>query len=299
MVLRSLHILLTYQCTLECDHCFVWSSPWQTGTLTFEQVAHVLEAGRELGTVKSIYFEGGEPFLYYNTLVRSVELASALGFEVGIVSNGYWATSVDDAVSTLRPFVGRVMDLSLSNDRYHWHEQMATLVANARTAAESLGIPVGYISIAEPAAVGVPGAVGQLPEGASTVMYRGRAAEKLASRAPQFPAHQFTTCPYESLADPGRVHIDPLGYLHICQGISLGNLFEQRLVDIVRAIEPEKHPIVGPLLAGGPALLAQQYDITPAPAYADACQFCYETRLLLRDEFPAVLAPDQVYGRYG
>ena len=26
MELTSLHILLTYQCTCECEHCFVWGS---------------------------------------------------------------------------------------------------------------------------------------------------------------------------------------------------------------------------------------------------------------------------------
>ena len=38
MKLSGLHLLLTYQCTFECDHCFVWGSPWQTGTLTLEQI---------------------------------------------------------------------------------------------------------------------------------------------------------------------------------------------------------------------------------------------------------------------
>jgi len=29
MKLSSLHVLLTYQCNYECDHCFVWGSPRQ------------------------------------------------------------------------------------------------------------------------------------------------------------------------------------------------------------------------------------------------------------------------------
>ena len=62
MKLSSVHILLTYQCTLECDHCFVWSSPWQSGVLTLENLREVLYQSKGLGTVKSIYFEGGEPY---------------------------------------------------------------------------------------------------------------------------------------------------------------------------------------------------------------------------------------------
>ena len=49
MKLEGLHILLTYQCTYECDHCFVWGSPWQTGTLTFEQIEQYPLAGKGSG----------------------------------------------------------------------------------------------------------------------------------------------------------------------------------------------------------------------------------------------------------
>ena len=46
MHLSSLHILLTYQCTLECDHCFVWGSPWQSGTLTLPRIREILRQAR-------------------------------------------------------------------------------------------------------------------------------------------------------------------------------------------------------------------------------------------------------------
>ena len=97
---------------------------------------------------------------------------------------------------------------------------------------------------------------------------------------------------------PGRVHLDPLGNLHICQGIVIGNLFQRSLKDICASYVPEKHPIVGPLLAGGPAELARRYDLAPGAeaAFADACHLCYVTRLDLRQRFPAELGPDQMYG---
>ena len=71
MKLSGLHILLTYQCTCECDHCFVWGSPWQTGALTLAQIEQILAQAKEAG-VESIYLEGGEPFLYYAILVQAV-----------------------------------------------------------------------------------------------------------------------------------------------------------------------------------------------------------------------------------
>ncbi len=295
MKLTGLHLLLTYQCTLECDHCFVWSSPWQTGTMTLQQVREILRQGQALGTVKEIYFEGGEPFLCYPILVKGVEEAVEAGFTVGIVSNAFWATCVEDAIEWLKPFAGKLADISVSSDVYHWDEQYGQKVQNAQEAATYLHIPLGTISVAQPETVSAAPAVGQLPQSESRVMYRGRAAVKLSERAAKRAWETFTTCPYENLRDPGRVHVDPFGYLHICQGITLGNLFETPLSEIWASFDPDSHPITGPLLAGGPAELTRRYDLTPDFGYADACHLCYTTREKLRARFPAILAPDQMY----
>jgi len=295
MKVNSLHLLLTYQCNLECEHCFVWGSPWQSGTMSSSDIRLIMDQAEEMGGIDSFYFEGGEPFFYYATLVNAVEMAVNRGFKVGMVSNGYWATSVEDARLWLAPFEGKIQDLSISNDFYHWNERLAQQVQNARVAAEQLGIPVGYITIAQPETAAEE-AVGQLPTGESAVMFRGRAAEALAPQATHFPGRQFTHCPYENLRDPGRIHIDPLGFVHMCQGIAIGNLFQQPLVKIVAEYDPDNHPIVGPLLAGGPAGLAEQYKLIPLQKAADACHLCYETRVALRAQFPQELAPDQMYG---
>ena len=150
MRLSGLHILLTYKCTFECDHCFAWGSPWQEGTLTLDQIHTTLQQAGELGSVEWIYFEGGEPFLFYATLVKGVEMAAEAGYNVGVVTNGYWATSLEDAVEWLRPLAGKVNDLSVSSDLYHYSERLSRQAENARQAADTLGLPVGVISIAQP-----------------------------------------------------------------------------------------------------------------------------------------------------
>ena len=296
MRLSGLHLLLTYQCTLECDHCFVWGSPWQTGTMTLQDIRRILQQASDLGTITSIYFEGGEPFLYYGTLLKAVEMASHLGFQVGIVSNSYWATSAEDAVEWLRPFAGLVQDLSISSDVYHWSEEVSRQSQNAQAAAQQLGIPIGVMSVAQPEATNAASVVGQLPIGESAVMYRGRAAEKLVSQAIRHSWTQFTACLDEDLRDPGRVHVDPLGNVHICQGIAIGNLFRTPLKEICETYDPDAHPIVGPLLRGGPVELVRQYGLSHAETYVDECHLCDEARRMLRARFPEILMPDQMYG---
>lgn len=296
MTLTGLHLLLTYQCTLECDHCFVWSSPYAEGTMSLQQVREILRQGQELGTIETIYFEGGEPFLCYPILVKAAQEAHAMRFKVGIVSNGFWANTYDDAMEWLCPFRGILSDLSVSNDLYHWNEVYEEKVKNALAAAEYLSIPIGTISIAQPETVNAAEAVGQLPVGESKLMYRGRAAGNLAGKAHHQSSKNFTTCPYENLNDPSRVHIDALGYVHLCQGISAGNVFETPLKELWANYVPELHPIAGVLLEGGPSALIQAYDVSENGGYADACHACYEARRQLRSLFPDILVPDQMYG---
>jgi Radical SAM superfamily len=296
MKLSGLHLLLTYQCTYECDHCFVWGSPKQSGTMTLETIRQVLQQAKGLGTVEWIYFEGGEPFLYYATLLKGVRDAAQLGFKVGIVTNGYWAIAEEDALESLRPFAGLIQDFTVSSDLYHDSEKESRQVRNALAAAKKLNLPVGTISVAQPEETKAPGAEGQLPLGESSVMYRGKAVEKLASKAVQRPWEGFNECPHEDLREPGRVHLDPFGEVHLCQGISLGNFLAKPLREICEAYDPEQHSITGPLLKGGPAGLVRQYDLSHQEDYADACHLCYEARLALRERFPETLRPDQMYG---
>jgi hypothetical protein len=120
--------------------------------------------------------------------------------------------------------------------------------------------------------------------------------EKLVEGLPTRPWEELTKCPYEDLAEPGRVHLDAFGHVHLCQGLSMGNMREIPLATLAHNYDPDSHPICGPLLEGGPALLAKQYAVQHEEEYVDECHFCYSLRLALLDRFPQYLAPRQVYG---
>lgn len=299
MKITGLHLLLTYRCTFECAHCFAWGSPWQSGVMTLQNIRSILEQAAGLGTVGEIYFEGGEPFLYYATLVEGIRLAKQSGFTTGVVSNAYWATSLEDALLWLKPLAGLVDDLTISSDRFHYDEMVSRQALDASAAARQLGIPLGTISIAEPGSQDGQTQVGQLSsEAPGSVMYRGRAAVELSGKVPGRPWRELDTCPFEDLHDPGRIHVDPLGYLHLCQGLALGNLFHEPLAQIVARRSQQVDPITEALWEGGPAALVARFALPHRELYADACHLCYESRLALRGRFPEVLAPDQMYGVY-
>lgn len=289
MALSGVHLLLTYRCDRECDHCFVWGSPAAEGTMTLALLRQILDAAERMGTVRTVYFEGGEPFLFYPVMVEGMRMAAERGFDTGIVSNAYWATCPEDAALWLEPLVGlRLVDLSVSSDLFHADQEESEESRHVREAAGRIDLPVGVMSISAPR-VDVPASEGGL-------RYRGRAADKLVAGMPLQPWENLRECPHEELADPARVHIDPLGYVHLCQGIVLGNVCVQPLEELFAAYEPETHPIVGPLLRGGPAGLVRHYDVPHEEGYVEECHLCYRAREALRTRFPTYLGPDQVYG---
>jgi hypothetical protein len=196
----------------------------------------------------------------------------------------------------LRPLEARVADLSISSDLFHSDERFSLQARLATEAARHLDLPVDTIAIVAPDEPDAADPTGQLPLGSSKVQYRGRAAEQLAPIAPSRPWDDLTECRGEDLHDPGRVHIDPLGLVHVCQGITIGNVFSTPLAAIWAQFRPDEHPITGPLLAGGPAELVRHHRVPIEGHFADGCHLCYETRRKLRSRFPDILAPDQVYG---
>ncbi len=296
MALTGVHLLLSYQCTHECDHCFVWASPRAGGTMRLETLFMILDQAQEAGTVEEIYFEGGEPFLFFPLLIEGIRQAGKRGFSTGVVTNCYWATAQADAVLWLEPLRDlEVADVSVSSDAFHAGDVNDPRPGFAVQAARRLGLDESVITIDPPTVCVAPEDKG-LPIVGGSVRFRGRAASKLTSDLPRRPWTEFSECPDEDFLDPGRVHIDGFGNVHLCQGLLLGNMEQTPLVEMMDRYDPHSHPIIGPLQEGGPAELVRHFHLTHKDGYVDACHLCYEARRSLRDRFPHLLGPPQVYG---
>jgi len=57
----------------------------------------------KIGTVDWIFFEDGEPFLYFPLLQEAIRRAAANGFKVGVVKSANGAISEEDAELWLSP----------------------------------------------------------------------------------------------------------------------------------------------------------------------------------------------------
>jgi len=298
-MLTGIHFILTYACNFECDHCFLYCSPKSQGTFTISQVTKVLDEAGKIGTVKWIFYEGGEPFLFFPLLKESIRRASAKGFRVGVVTNAYGASSEEDAELWLRPLAeSGVSFLNISNDMFHYGKESENPATIALSVARRLDIETSPICIEPPkvlqASSNVEGKGHPVVGGGA--MFRGRAVEKLSENLPFRPWNELCECPYKDLESPSRVHVDPYGNVQVCQGISIGNLWMTPLSELVSNYHSDSHPICGPLIRGGPVELAKKLGVMPEAGYIDECHFCYLARRAGIDKFPDYLTPKQVYG---
>jgi hypothetical protein len=299
-MIAQLHFITTYMCTHTCDHCFVCSSPAAEGTFTPGQIVQALDQAQAIGTVERIYFEGGEPFLFYPLLMEGIRQARARGFSVGVVTNGYFATSDENARLFLEPLAELgIAGLSISDDVFHYENRVDNPARRAFSAAREMGLPASVLTLdAGGSGPDTPGSPREEKTGVVTgggIMFRGRAAGRLSRYASPHDWRQFTRCPYEDLVNPKRLHVDSFGNLQICQGISIGNIWEHPLRELLRRYSAARHPICGPLVRGGPVQLARDLDYTPPPTVADACHLCFLARKARKERYPEILSPGQVY----
>ena len=300
MPLESVHIVLTYRCTYECSHCVLHCGPDQPGSMSMMEMEGLIDQAASIDGVERVYFEGGEPMLYYPLVERGVRQAGELGLKSGIVTCGYYATTVPDGEMWLRPLkeLG-LSSLEVSIDGLHGAGDATTHGRNLVDAANILGLDVSVISVCDPREDECK--ANSLPrpgEEASPAMLRGRAAHELVEGLEVHHLGQFTECPLEELERPTRIHVDPYGNVHICQGILAGNVWDSSLPQLVKGYDPRAHPVLGPLIEGGPEALAKAQGIDTDRQYASECHACYEIRkgLLGETRMRRFIGPNQVYG---
>ena len=118
--LTGLHFLITYGCSAECDHCFIWGTPRRRAGMTPEQVEAFLDQAVGLGTITGVCAEGGESFTRYDVLVPFLRGATARGLRASALTNASWASSREQVERRLAELmVAGLVSLGVSTDQWH------------------------------------------------------------------------------------------------------------------------------------------------------------------------------------
>jgi len=118
---RQLTILTTDQCTAQCGHCSMNSSPQRRRRLTAEQICRYVDQAVESTEIRLVIFSGGEPLLLGDELFQSLEHVRSRGLRSRLVTNAYWAMDAKKTAATVeRLFSAGLNELNISIDDFHF-----------------------------------------------------------------------------------------------------------------------------------------------------------------------------------
>lgn len=140
-ILNTLTLLPTYRCTAACKNCCFGSNPLIRTRVPTERLLSYIDQAAAIPSMKVVVVSGGECFLLGKDLEKLIARASNHGLVTRVVTNGYWARSLERALHKL----GRLRDRGLaefnisSGDEHAGYVSVNT-VTNAIVASLRLGL---------------------------------------------------------------------------------------------------------------------------------------------------------------
>ena len=323
----SVGIILTYKCSSRCRHCLYASSPnWQE-FMSEETTESILSSLKNIWEnykpnpfknvlFHGIHFAGGEPFLNFPLLLKTVETASRLKLYANYVeTNASWCVDEDDVKEkfTLLKKSG-LMRIFISCSPFHSeYIPLERVLLAIKIGQEVFGREntivymehfvdlISKISIKETIPLekwinlfGEKTAGYIFWEGYSLIP-GGRSGLTLKHLWKRYPAIYFKgkNCYFEIL-ESQHAHIDPYGnYIpYFCGGISLGDA--RNLEKFYENFNLDDLLLVRILVREGPFGLmkfAEEYGFKESPdGYVGKCHLCVDVRKFLNsiDNFPGL-----------
>lgn len=320
MQFRGIIFNLTYECSLRCPHCFYYPKPTSRGVFEISRLREIIESMKDTGyPVKELHYTGGEPFLYYDRLVEAVALGKELGARrITCSTNCFWS---DDLEST-REKIARLKEAGLtwfliSADAFH---QEDVPLENVRIASQ-VRVESGLQGNDDLSVVAMIHPEYEHPFNTKTheivkkIRSWGHGAS-LHNSMPYGRGHnlvpenvctmekcprkcwEFRTWSFIEPEGPRTVIIGPDENVMVCYGVSLGNLKDKSLYELLLEYDNDPNPIMKTLLtedAEGIAARAESHGWKRAEKYQNECHLCNMARDYLRKYEPEFLQPDECY----
>ena len=138
---------LTLRCPLRCSHCCYRSGPKASGVMSTRLMSRTIRSAASLGSVRTVHFSGGEPFLVPDLLISGVRLATRLGLRSAAVTSAYFAGTPGRAKTAIAPVAAAgLRELSVSYDDIHAAFVSPEHVVNAIDCATRFGLDV-FVSV--------------------------------------------------------------------------------------------------------------------------------------------------------
>ncbi|WP_417398207.1 radical SAM protein [Gimesia chilikensis] len=146
----TLSIMPWNTCNARCAHCGPDSGPHDKTGLSHNRVLELIrDASEEYQSPWCLSLSGGEIFLYYDRLLEYCKTASEGGGYTTLITNCYWAKTVERAKELLKPLIdNKLLILGVSYDKFHDPYIDPEYVKNAIRAARELHLKCHVRSVA-------------------------------------------------------------------------------------------------------------------------------------------------------
>jgi MoaA/NifB/PqqE/SkfB family radical SAM enzyme len=136
----DLGIMYSHTCNIACRHCGILSSPHNKARMKLEDALRFIdEAGALHPFIRTIAFTGGEPFLFQDEHAAMFARCRELGLATRVVTNGFWAPTVDAGLKVLRRMQEAGLgELNFSADKWHLEFLDPAVLRNALECARQL-----------------------------------------------------------------------------------------------------------------------------------------------------------------
>lgn len=319
MNITGLDYLITFQCNSQCRHCSYQAGPTREGCISPDMARKWMVEICQIQSLKSITIHGGEPFLYYDEMKTILETASELDIaQKWVITNGFWADSYDITKDKLQVLKNAGLTaITFSVDAFHQEYVSFKKAMTGIKCAVELGFNTvavdSYFLYSEEKNneynVKTTGFINSLKNLSGVRLnkfiasFEGRAAAMLVKQENTKKEIPNGRChlPFwlgKSLLNPEIIEIDHEGNVTLCPGISIGNVANQPLTDIIEKYDPRKHPIINIIFEKGPIglfELAKSNGYQGKKEFINECHLCYEMRKYLCPQYPQYLSPHTCY----
>jgi sulfatase maturation enzyme AslB (radical SAM superfamily) len=319
MKLTGITWIPTYNCNIDCDHCFFDT----LGKQKYMDPDIIHKALDGFAHTKYMFWQqlsGGEIFLNEKKLFQIISnIRHYFNKNIGLSTNAFWARDEKQTRGKVEELSkSGVTGIALSADYYHQKKMdisgpkllakvlkesglkthsylMGAHLKNDVTNAQKVNAITQGITSEINDKLDLPIAVAH----ERSIGKGSRINNPKKTVIPQGMCTELNTClGKRSPFNPAMVWIDAYGNVMICYGIIIGNLHANSLNEIIANYKPNNYPLLEGLAQLGPKYLykkAKQLTVKLPPAFFDECDVCYQSRVVLRKKYPELFGPDECY----
>lgn len=259
-------------------------------------IENYIQQSAVIPVIQTISITGGEPFLDYKKVCTIARLVHASGKRLTVITNGYWANSMDivmERLSQLKDY--GLVRLSISHDNYHKQFIKTQNIKNILESAIKLSLPTSLAIVvrSQEKASAIIGELGDsliatdiriapcLPVGGAKKIFEE------SDYIRKFDIKDKLACFYGKIM---LIHYD--GYIYPCcsqmivsSGLRIGKAADMNLKDALFKLKNNKllHTLRNSDLKIFLKALPESEQLKLPKEYVNACEFC--GRVINRDHF--------------